>query len=102
MIDWLSLFFNALWIVGLALLLAAGSYAVYDRHSPGPDEQPAQPGTPVNHAVYRGMLMAGGILFCLGMASLSDVLWQRLAWVALGLGCVLQFGRRERQKGGLG
>ena len=82
MIDWFGVFYNALWIFGLAIVLAALSYADWRRRLAVQKES-------FRHALSEPGLQAavslGFTLFCAGLALGSAVWWQIAAWVALGL-----------------
>ena len=82
MIDWFGVFHNALWIVGLAVVLAALSYADWRRRLATPRrsfrQALAEPG-------FQATASLGFALFCAGLALGSTQWWQIAAWVALGL-----------------
>ncbi len=74
MIDWLNLAYNALWVAGLALALAAVSTASWRaslRRNRLADEL-ARPG-------LRRSLHAAGLLFSLGLGLASPAAWQQAA-----------------------
>ncbi len=75
MVDWLELVGASLWVVGLAVCLAALSTARYLAHE---GDEPVfrrlqQPG-------LRAALAAGMSLFCIGLLLVSGPWWQRVAW----------------------
>ncbi|MFZ2489162.1 MAG: hypothetical protein WAZ19_13700 [Anaerolineae bacterium] len=82
MIDWLGVFNNALWIVGLAVALAAVSYADWQRHV-----------SPVKRSLREALALPsfqivwslGLLLFCVGLALTSHVWWQMVLWALLAL-----------------
>ena len=82
MIDWFGVFYNALWIFGLAIVLAALSYGDWRRRLAVQKES-------FRHALAGPGLQAavslGFTFFCAGLALGSAVWWQIAAWVALGL-----------------
>ena len=82
MIDWFGVFHNALWILGLAIVLAALSYADWRRRLTVPPvsfrKALAGPG-------FQAAVSLGFVLFCAGLALGSTVWWQIAAWAALGL-----------------
>ena len=82
MIDWFGVFHNALWIFGLAIVLAALSYADWRRRlvvqRVSFRQALAEPG-------FQAAVSLGFTLFCAGLALGSAVWWQIAAWVALGL-----------------
>lgn len=82
MIDWFGVFHNALWVMGLATILAALSYVDWWRTRQLPRLGFRQAlGTP-------GFLLAfniGAVLFCSGLALGSHAWWQIVAWSILAL-----------------
>lgn len=82
MIDWFGVFHNALWVLGLGVVLAALSYADWRRGTETPKQSLRQAlGRPGFHAAF-GLGMA---LFCAGLALGSQRWWETIAWAALGL-----------------
>ena len=80
MIDWFNLAANALWILSLAILLALVSYAGWQaavQH----EKLRAQLGRPVYQRFFDWI----GVLFCLGMAGTSHVVWEIVLWGLLGV-----------------
>lgn len=82
MIDWYGVFRNALWIAGLAVILAAVSYGDWRRALHSPKES-------IRHALGRPAFLAafsiGMVLFCAGLALSFTMWWEIAAWVLLGL-----------------
>ena len=82
MIDWFGVFHNALWVFGLAIVLAALSYADWRRRlvvqRVSFRQALAEPG-------FQAAVSLGFTLFCAGLALGSAVWWQIAAWAALGL-----------------
>ena len=82
MIDWYGVFHNALWIFGLAIVLAALSYADWRRRLASPRvsfrKALSEPG-------FQAAVSLGFTLFCAGLALGSTVWWQIVAWAALAL-----------------
>jgi len=78
MIDWLSLLFNSIWIIALALALAVLSIAYY---------QSQQRGEKIKALLikpkYTFPLNISGGLFCLGMALTAVKWWEIVLWVTL-------------------
>jgi len=81
MIDWLSVLFNIIWILGAALATAVFGITYYQVRSGR--ERVTQilkaPG-------FAYVLNMAGILFCLGMALTSDRWWEISLWVLLVFG----------------
>ena len=82
MIDWYGVFRNGLWIAGLAVILAAVSYADWRRALQSPKES-------MRHALGRPAFLTafsiGMVLFCAGLALSGTVWWEIAAWALLGL-----------------
>ena len=82
MIDWFSLFANALWIVGLAVLLAATSWNFYvaSLNRTGLRAQFSSPAFALTASI-------GMVLVLLGLAlNKNGSLWQTIIWGLLALG----------------
>ena len=78
LIDWRLVAFSALWLTGLAVLLAAFSFADYlaaQQHL----RTRAVLGWPGSQAA----LHSGLLLFCLGLFGLAQPWWQQLLWALL-------------------
>jgi hypothetical protein len=82
MIDWYGVLRNTLWIVGLAVALAAFSYAEWWRHLQAPKQSLRQA---LSGAGFQAASGLGMVLFCAGLALGSDRWWQIAAWGVLGL-----------------
>ncbi len=80
MIDWPDLAFNSLWILGLAIILAAVSYHDWLAYRTGMRfrELLASP-------TWRGPFFGGTLLVCLGLALTGRVWWEKLLWAGLAL-----------------
>jgi len=85
MIDWLDVGSNALWVLGLAVMLAAWSYS----------RSCADRGR-----ASGGWARVGAMLVCLGLAALGTSLLERALWllVALCIGCEALAGRALRRR----
>lgn len=82
MIDWYGVFRNALWILGLAVVLAAFSYSDWQRSGQNPKPSLRQAMTAPAFQAAFGLGMA---LFCIGLALSSRRWWEIAAWAALAL-----------------
>ncbi len=82
MIDWFGVFHNTLWIVGLAIGLAALSYADWRRRTTAP---PASFRHALAEPGFQATASLGLTLFCVGLALGSAAGWQIVAWAVLGL-----------------
>lgn len=88
-IDLLGVFFNSLWILGLAVLLATGSYAYYEA-----GKTKGKIRAKFQKFGYALALDAGMALFIAGMATMEDRWWGRVLWIALGVVVLLDAGQR--------
>ena len=86
MIDWFSLFTNALWILGLAVALAVFSYGVWQK---GEEKVPFA--TFFGRTEPKFFLLGAGILFSVGLAFNVDVTWQKAAWGILAVADLVYF-----------
>ncbi len=80
MIDWVSVGFGALWILGLGLTLAALSFANY---LAGQHKWPFRQALEL--PASRSMIYLGLVFFCLGWAGSVSATWERLLWAVLAL-----------------
>lgn len=80
MIDVQEIFFNSLWILALAILLALLSWISWQAEREGVRFSAvwARPG--LRHLVTLSL-----VLFCAGMAAVSGRWWEQLLWVLLAL-----------------
>lgn len=78
MIVWLGLVHHALWIVGLAILLATFSLA---------DWRAGLQKTSMRQSLwqpaYRLTIAVGIIAFALGLMFLAEALWLKIAWMGV-------------------
>jgi hypothetical protein len=87
MIDWFNLGMNALWIIGCAVFLATISYVSWEASSKHEKFR-----TRLNQPQANIFLNVAGLLFCLGLAGTTDVTWQRVLWILLAVGFIIQIG----------
>ncbi len=92
MIDVWGVFSNALWILGLAVLLAVWSYASYEA---GLSKQKVH--HKLNELGYALALDGGMLLFLAGMITTEDRGWARALWIGLAVGVVIEGVRRILQ-----
>jgi hypothetical protein len=88
MIDWRAVGFGALWIGGLALLLAAVSMADYEAH-----RRQTRVAAVLGGGGYPLALNAALALFCLGMLGGGRAWWEMALWAGLALAFVYQAAR---------
>jgi hypothetical protein len=80
MIDWINVAFNALWISGLAILLAAVSY-----HRWLTWEQDATFRELMSRRSWKLPFAGGMLLVCGGIAAgIAERGWERAIWTGLG------------------
>lgn len=90
MVSWVSVAINALWVVGLAVILGTLSYH---------DWLAREQGLPLRQALSRrGFVMTaaiGLVLVCLGLAGAAGN-WKRVVWLGLALFFAAQAWRAWR------
>jgi hypothetical protein len=92
MINWQSLFFNSLWILGLSLLLAAFSYNAWlaaenDRKL---RMQLSRPG-------FIRWVWTAVLLISIGLLGVSQQLWEIILWAVMALISVVNIGLLSRK-----
>ena len=80
LINWNSLISNAIWILALAWLLAVLSMAYWSAQNNNRTLSKE-----LDRPQRQMQLNLGGMLFCVGLALVSDQLWQMLILIALGI-----------------
>lgn len=80
MIDWWGVFSNALWVLGLSVLLAAWSMAYYEAQQRAGQKTLELLGK----RGYSWVVMVGLVLFCAGLAATEERLWAQILWGVLG------------------
>ncbi len=78
MIDWVTVGVSALWISGLALLLATLAFAHGLSLPAGESIRRILSAPP-----FRLAMTGGVILFALGMALATQALWERIGWAVV-------------------
>ena len=90
-IDWLNVFYNALWIIGLAVILAAFSHS---------DWQAAQRGLSLRQALdapaFQQLWALGLLLVSLSLMLLATRWWERGVWLVFALLFAWQGGSAAR------
>lgn len=82
MIDWYGVFRNGLWILGLAVALAAFSYVDWWRRVQSPRQSLRQA---LGWPGFQAAFSLGMVLFCAGLALDSQPWWQTALWAVLGV-----------------
>jgi len=91
MIDWMGVVTNAAWLFGLAVVLAALSYADWNAHHAGRRFCDVL-GQPVFHmAVWSGLT-----LFCMGVGFSGGRWWERILWGVLAILAVVEVWQSAR------
>jgi hypothetical protein len=85
MIDWVSVVFGALWILGLGLVTASLSFAYYLAR-----QQKRRFGQALEMPGCRIIIGLGLVFFCLGWLGGASAAWERLLWAVLALIFALQ------------
>jgi hypothetical protein len=95
-IDWASVAANAVWIVGLAVILATLSHADWARHCEGVRWRAV-----LGRITYRSLLNGGMVLVCLGLLGGGQGLLERVLWglAAVWFAADVALIWRDRQKG---
>ena len=88
MIDWWNVLTHALWIVGLAVALAALSYTDWTSSRAGEGFV-----STLKHVVQDPVFLLGLVLACLGAGLSVAVWWRRVLWFALGAALVISLVR---------
>lgn len=97
LIDWPAVFRNALWILGLSIVLAAWSYVSWLAA-----RRRVRAWRAVDWPVFIVPLSGGLMLFAVSMAWGATRVWERLLWIALALAFLVQMAQswRETRRGG--
>jgi hypothetical protein len=74
-IDWYSVLFNAFWILGLAVIVAAFSYHHWEAR-----QNQRRLKEQLNQPDFLRMFWFGFILICMGLAGTSEQLWEMVVW----------------------
>ncbi|MEA3336850.1 MAG: hypothetical protein U9R25_13130 [Chloroflexota bacterium] len=82
MIDWYSVLTNGLWILGLAVILAAFSYTDWRRGLNSPKTSLRQA---LASSRFLAVFSLGMVLFCAGLALTSGRWWEIAAWALLSV-----------------
>lgn len=97
MVEWTSLAFNGLWVLGAAVTLAAFSLCCYQAHCRGERLR-----VHLATAGFQAWLMVGLAFISVGAALLGPRWWERVLW---GLFCAMNVWQlwtawREESRGG--
>lgn len=95
MIDWVFVLRNALWLLGLSIVLATLSYASWRAAGEGIGLRQA-----LARPAYTAAIAVGLLLCCLGLAWGALRLWERGLWLALALAFAWQAIAAYRARAG--
>jgi hypothetical protein len=93
MIDWYSVGFGALGILGLGLVTAALSFANYLA-----SQQKRRFRQALEMPACRIMIDLGLVFFCVGLAGGVSAVWERLLWAVLALVFALQTWQARKMR----
>ena len=79
MIDWLSVAFSSMWILGFSILLAQFSYKRWEKSL----EKEGFSAPPRSEKVTDIVTILAYGLIGVGLAGNSNTLWERILWIAL-------------------
>lgn len=85
LINWNSLISNTIWILALAWLLAVLSMSIWSAR-----ENDRKLSAELDRPNRQMQLNLGGMLFCVGLALVSEELWQMIILIALGVLFLIQ------------
>ena len=85
MIDWYNLITNALWIFGCAVVLATISYTSWEAST-----QQCSFKEIIRQRKIQIPLNVGGVLFSVGLAGTTQMIWQKILWAILSLVFLIQ------------
>jgi hypothetical protein len=85
LINWNSLISNTIWILALAWLLAVLSMSLWSAR-----ENNRKLSAELDRPNRQMQLNLGGMLFCVGLALVSEQLWQIIILIALGIMFLVQ------------
>jgi cell division protein FtsW (lipid II flippase) len=82
-IPWASVFFNGLWILGLAVLLAGFSYHYWLAHQENRRLIEQLRGSAFRQIFWLGLGLVG-----VGLLGTSDETWERIVWILFAAYCL--------------
>ena len=85
MIDWYNLITNAVWMFGCSVVLATLSYASWEAST-----QTSSFKELIRQHKIQISLNIGGFLFAIGLAGTTQIMWQKIIWMILSLGFLIQ------------
>jgi hypothetical protein len=92
LIDWPALFRNALWILGLSIVLAAWSYVSWLAA-----QRRVRVWRTINWPVFVVPASAGLMLFATSLAWGATRMWERALWVILAAAFLAQLAQAWRE-----
>ena len=85
MIDWFNLLANSLWIFALSLAISTLSFARWEAR-----DRDESLRSIMSQTKWQSPLNLAGVLFCGGLATTTDVIWERAAWGVLAILFIIQ------------
>jgi mannose/fructose/N-acetylgalactosamine-specific phosphotransferase system component IIC len=85
MIDWYNLITNAFWVFGCSVVLATLSYTSWEAST-----QTSSFREIIRQQKIQIPLNIGGVLFAIGLVGTTQIMWQKILWVILSLGFLIQ------------
>lgn len=97
LIDWPGVARNALWIIGLSIVLAAWSYTTWDA-----GRRDVRLRRAINWPLLQVPVALGLLLFSASLSWGSQALWERIVWAVLAVAFAWQLiaGWRAARTGG--
>ena len=95
MIDWYSVGFGALWILGLSIGLAAVSFANYRS---GMEKRKLW--QVLGRSNLEFVLDLAVMFFCMGLVGSADAIWERIVWAVLALMFAVQTWQARKMSNG--
>ena len=84
MVDWIYVVKNTLWVIGLSLVLATFSLALYTASDQHKKLNEVLKLIGYNNALYLGMILSS-----IGICALAGIWWERLVWGVLALTSII-------------
>ena len=97
MIDWWGLFHNAVWVLGLAVILGAFAMASFQARTQGVRLREG-----LRASSFLLPFGVGMVLFCLGLLFSSQTWWEKVLWGLLSVLIAVQVFWLWRGRGGEG
>ena len=93
MVDWTGLLTNGLWILGLAVILAAFSHAYWSAH-----QARVRLRDELSQATFQVLFWSGLTFVCVGVALSGGRWWERVLWGGLAAMAAVQIWQSRRAR----